>query len=406
MGVRRRVPALAVAAVIAGVLASPATASAAPDQELPFSCGQAWQGTSRANHRPSSLAVDFNRDKDYGRLVLASAAGIVSRVENAGDTSYGRWIRIDHPGGYSTLYAHLKAQWVVPGQFVDQGTPIGRVGDTGGVSGAHLHYEQRLGSDVLPAWFHQVGFVYGSTVTSQNCPDVPLAGDWDGDEAAEVAVFHRNGGAGAFEMYSPEQVVEPIRLGRASDLPVSGDWDGDGVTDVGVRRQGARLFILRNADGTRTRTRFGFIKDLPVTGDWEGDGATNVGVWRPASTRFRLLRADGTVEAVPMGSRGSVPVTGDWDGNGRTDVGVFDPGTATFTLRTVGADGTATMSSVLLGSAADLPVTGDWNGDKVTDLGVWSPVTATFTLRLTPPPAPARLTPTDRALNLVFGRAR
>jgi len=304
------------------------------------------------------------------------------------------------------VYAHLKVQWVVPGQFVDQGVPVGRVGATGGVTGAHLHYEQRRGSLVERPLFHQAAITYGLRTTSQNCPDVPLAGDWDGDGAAEVAVFRRDVGAGTFEMYSPEQGRPSVRLGRASDLPLTGDWDGDGVTDLGVRRQAARQFLLRTADGLVARTRIGRLRDLPVTGDWDGNGTTDLGLWRPADTRFRLLRADGTLEVVRLGTRSSQPVTGDWDGNGTTDLGVFDVATATFTLRTVSVDGQVRLASVLLGSGTDLPVTGDWNGDRVTDVGVWSPWTATFTLRVPPSPRAARQGATPELRVVIFGRPR
>lgn len=405
---RRPVPAVAAVAVLTGLLSWPATAAAALDQELPFACAEEWTGTTRAQHQPSSNAVDFNRPGDLGKLVVASAGGVVSRVQDTGTRSYGRWVEITHPEGYATVYAHLKAQWVVPGQFVDQGAPIGRVGDTGGVSGAHLHYEQRLGRDVVPPTFHDTAFTFGTATTSQNCPDVPLAGDWDGDRADEVAVFRRDAGAGTFEMYAAGGVPAPVRLGRSSDLPVSGDWDGDGVTDLGVRRQATRAFLLRGADGTITRRQLGLIKDLPVTGDWDGDGRTDIGVYRPGTARFLLALADGTRQAVRLGGPGSQPVTGDWDGNGVTDLGVFDTATATFYLRTVAADGQQLVTPVPLGSSTDLPVTGDWDGDGVTDVGAWTPGTATYTLRVTPAATAARRSRgADPELRmLTFGRPR
>ena len=408
MLLRRAVVALGGVAVLVGLLAGTASAMPAPDQQLPFSCGEQWTGTTRATHRPSPNAVDFNAPDDLGKIVVASGPGVVSRVEDTGSTSYGKWIRIEHPDGYATLYAHLKAQWVVPGQYVDQGTPIGRVGDTGGVSGAHLHYEQRSGSTVVGAYFDGVPFVYGSTVASANCPDVPLAGDWNGDRADEVAVFRRDAGAGTFQMYSPDATTTPVRFGRPSDLPVAGDWDGDGTTDVGVRRQGARLFLLRAADGTATRRKLGAVKDVPVTGDWDGNGTTDLGVWRPVSARFRLLQADGTELVVPLGTPGSQPVTGDWDGDGTTDLGVFDAATATFSLRTVTADGQVVVTSVPLGATTDLPVAGDWNGDGITDVGTWAPATATYTLRVTPTAANARRSTSTQPeiRTLTFGRPR
>jgi murein DD-endopeptidase MepM/ murein hydrolase activator NlpD len=75
----------------------------------------------------------------------------VSRVANEGDTSYGRWIEIDHGGGYTTRYAHLSAQQVSVGQHVALGQQIGKAGATGGVTGPHLHYEQRVSGTVRKA---------------------------------------------------------------------------------------------------------------------------------------------------------------------------------------------------------------------------------------------------------------
>ncbi|HSE71872.1 MAG TPA: VCBS repeat domain-containing M23 family metallopeptidase [Nocardioidaceae bacterium] len=380
----------------------PAVATELPDFETPFPCAEQWTGTSRAAHRPSPNAVDFNRAGDLGAILVATAPGVVSRVQDSGGASYGKWVQVDHGGGWSSLYAHLQVQWVVPGQRVDQGTALGLVGSSGGVTGAHLHFEERYGSTVQRPVFHGVPFGFGSTIASANCPDVPLAGDWDGDGAAEVAVFHRDPRVGSFELSAPDGTTTLVPFGRSSDTPVSGDWDGDGRTEVGVRRQRARLFLLRQADGTTTRVRYARIKDVPVTGDWDGDGVTDVGVWRPGSARFRLLLPDGTERVVALGTRSSQPVTGDWNGDGLGDLGVFDAGAGTFTLRTSSPSGSASVTTVRFGVATDLPVTGDWNGDGVTDLGTWAPATATYTLRTTPPPTRLRA----RVVTQAFGRPR
>jgi hypothetical protein len=45
------------------------------------------------------------------------------------------------------VYAHLSETVVYDGQRVEQGDAIGRVGDTGHASGAHLHFEVRLGEN-------------------------------------------------------------------------------------------------------------------------------------------------------------------------------------------------------------------------------------------------------------------
>ena len=137
--------------------------------QLPFPCGQTWLGQTRTNHSPQ-LSVDFNRTNDLGDTVVAAAGGTVTRVANEGNTSYGRWIEIDHGGGYRTRYAHLSTQTVSVGQVVARGKKIGTVGSTGGSSGPHLHYEQRLnGVAQKPVFNGQTALFYGEkSYTSHN----------------------------------------------------------------------------------------------------------------------------------------------------------------------------------------------------------------------------------------------
>lgn len=141
----------------------------APKFQLPFPCGQVWAGQTRTNHSPLN-SVDFNRSGDEGDTVVAVAAGKITRVGNEGNTSYGRWIEIDHGNGYRTRYAHLSAQTVSVGQSVSQGQKIGAVGNTGGSSGAHLHYElRRNGVAIRPVFNGTTAFFYGTrNYTSKN----------------------------------------------------------------------------------------------------------------------------------------------------------------------------------------------------------------------------------------------
>lgn len=137
--------------------------------QLPFPCNQVWSGQTRENHSPVN-SVDFNRDGDDGDTVVASAAGTVTRVENLGSTSYGRWIEISHGSGWTTRYAHLSVQSVSVGQSVNQGQKIGNVGNTGGSTGPHLHFEERLNGTAVRATFNGVTALYFGTknYTSQN----------------------------------------------------------------------------------------------------------------------------------------------------------------------------------------------------------------------------------------------
>jgi hypothetical protein len=133
-----------------------------PRFQLPFPCGQVWAGQTRVDHSPQN-SVDFNRLNDFGDTVVAAAAGTVTRVENLGNVSYGRWIEISHGNGYTTRYAHLSAQLVSKGQHVAQGQTIGRVGSTGGSTGPHLHFEERHNGLAIRESFDGVAALFFGT---------------------------------------------------------------------------------------------------------------------------------------------------------------------------------------------------------------------------------------------------
>ena len=74
----------------------------------------------------------------HGTLVGAARAGkVVSTGWNGG---YGKTVVIEHDKGYKTLYGHLSQINVRPGQIVEAGRIIGRVGSTGLSTGPHLHF--------------------------------------------------------------------------------------------------------------------------------------------------------------------------------------------------------------------------------------------------------------------------
>lgn len=90
-------------------------------------------------------AVDFSQPGyACGRPVFAAAGGIIQEIGY--NNTYGNYIRILHPNGVVTLYAHLSAVKVKNNDSVNVGNIIGYIGNTGrtrGVSGCHLHFEVR-----------------------------------------------------------------------------------------------------------------------------------------------------------------------------------------------------------------------------------------------------------------------
>jgi murein DD-endopeptidase MepM/ murein hydrolase activator NlpD len=77
-----------------------------------------------------------------GTPVLAAHAGVVT-VARLLD-GFGNTVALKHERGVSTVYAHLSAILVKPGQRVVAGQRIALVGSTGVSTGPHLHFELRV----------------------------------------------------------------------------------------------------------------------------------------------------------------------------------------------------------------------------------------------------------------------
>ena len=365
--------------------------------EMPFSCAQSWTGSTRSSHSPNPNSIDWNRPDDAGDPVVAAASGVVSRADPYSNSGYGHLVVIDHGRDEETLYAHLDDVYVVAGQRIDKGAIVGMVGSTGGSTGPHLHFEERQNGRTVPAYFHGRAFAYGSTLSSNNCPDVPMTGDFDGDGKSQLTVFRRYANP-RFLIYRPGGRPRLVRSGTPLGQPVTGDWDGDGRFNVGQRGVPASTFALQTPSGTRS-IPYGVPSDRAIAGDWNGDGLWQVGVWRPTTATFYLRGPLGYATRVRLGEADDVPVAGDWNGDRRTDVGVFDPLSTVWTLRYVARDGSVRVISVRFGRVGGRPVVGDWDGNGRTDLGTWSPWSGVFTKR----EAASAAAPTRATREVTFG---
>jgi murein DD-endopeptidase MepM/ murein hydrolase activator NlpD len=88
----------------------------------------------------------------HAGIDLATACGNPVYAARSGRVSYSGWlgtsgnfIRVTHEDGYTTGYAHLQSGslYVRIGESVVTGQLIGRIGNTGGSTGCHLHLETR-----------------------------------------------------------------------------------------------------------------------------------------------------------------------------------------------------------------------------------------------------------------------
>jgi hypothetical protein len=117
----------------------------------------------RKNHFHTGL--DIKTEQREGLRVLAADQGYVSRIK-VSPVGYGYSLYLDHPSGYTTVYAHLQSyskvidDWVKRKQYslksfsIDEtllpneipvavGDFIGLSGNSGGSGGPHLHFEIR-----------------------------------------------------------------------------------------------------------------------------------------------------------------------------------------------------------------------------------------------------------------------
>lgn len=88
-----------------------------------------------------------------GSPIVAAADGVVA-VAEVSTVGYGDHVIIAHANGMLTLYGHLEAMLVKPGQAVKAGQVIGLLGSTGNSTGPHCHFEVRIsGQPVNPEPF-------------------------------------------------------------------------------------------------------------------------------------------------------------------------------------------------------------------------------------------------------------
>ena len=84
---------------------------------------------------------------DYGSDIGAFAAGTVDYIGES--PAYGQYLQIVHANGVTSFYAHCSRLCVQPGQKVAAGEKVAEVGDTGEVTGAHLHFELKVNGELV-----------------------------------------------------------------------------------------------------------------------------------------------------------------------------------------------------------------------------------------------------------------
>jgi murein DD-endopeptidase MepM/ murein hydrolase activator NlpD len=159
---------------------------------LPLPCGMqavVTQGNMGELSHNGLHAYAFDFGVPLDTPLVAMAAGTVSLIfdeTGPGDPCYngggpecgpyGNLVILLHGDGSTTLYKHLNAVQVAPGDVVERGAQIGLSGTSGYSTGRHAHIMRMencgaLTCQSIPMEFVEAGVpVTGATVTSQNCP--------------------------------------------------------------------------------------------------------------------------------------------------------------------------------------------------------------------------------------------
>jgi len=121
-------------------------------------------GELRPNHLHAGIDIK-SKDGGVGQAIFSAAVGYVSRIK-VQSGGYGKVLYVNHPNGYTTVYAHLKnftkeiEDYVKEKQYQKQsfeidlfpqakqfsfekGEQLGKMGITGSSQGPHLHFEIR-----------------------------------------------------------------------------------------------------------------------------------------------------------------------------------------------------------------------------------------------------------------------
>ncbi len=217
---------------------------------------------------------------------------------------------------------------------------------------------------------YETSFYYGGS------GDIPVVGDWDGNENADIGYFRPSTGYWYLDSHKDGTTDFNFRLGNTGDIPIVGDWNGNGYSDVAVFRPSTGYWYFdNNLNGVVDNSfRYGGSTDKIVKGDWQGTGRDGIAIFRPSTGYWYFdYNLDGTVDnSFRYGGSTDRIIVGNWAGY-QDGIAIFRPSTG-YWYFDYNLDGTVDKS-FRYGGSSDQILKGDWDGDGRDGIGIFRPST-------------------------------
>jgi hypothetical protein len=258
--------------------------------------------------------------------------------------STGRWLWLTTASGFNSATAGSR-QW--------GNQDLGDLPLTGDIDGDGIA-DLMVWRASTGTWFwltSSTGFNYAGQGQKQwgATGDIPIAADIDGDGRVDLVVWRPS--TGTWFWLTSSSGYNYASAGsrqwgntNLGDVPLAGHFDGDGKADLAIwRASTGTWYWLTSSSGYNYASagsqQWGNLAlgDVPLLADFDGDRKADLGVWRASTGTWYWLRSSSAYAHAAAGSvqwgnasLGDTPLVGDIDGDGRTDPAVWRASTGTW----------------------------------------------------------------------------
>ncbi len=272
----------------------------------------------RTNHFHAGIDIKSSNGQ-VGDVIKSVHDGHVSRIKIQ-TGGYGNALYIDHPNGYTSVYAHLHqyagplAEFIKDIQYetesfeVDiylpdslfqfsKGEQLGLMGNSGRSFGPHLHFELRKTAQEEPVNPECLGIgPSDSRAPVLESLHLHYVGEEGEVQKKEVKYFKTKGPS--YSLYDNEMIVSADRVGFGLQMydRMDGSWNKNGVYSYEVKVDGSTVFSWK-AD------KFSFNETRYINAFWDYERQWNHGqkvylMYRQACNPFSYYdtQTDGIVD--------------------------------------------------------------------------------------------------------------